>query len=212
MKQEDLIKKLESLETPEIELSGHRQALRMALLNSGRFRQRNVMDWARILAPISAAVVLLVVVGFFHLIQPQLQIAQAKEIAGNDPHVQALLEERGLEISEVKVQDGEAFVLLAPQSSSTVLYSSTREGSRFFRWSLPFLPESSVPTPGEVSPTPPGELLPGYVLRIDLLEKKVSELGEIDEVKALGDINLDEMDFARLEPAEVTAPEEDDVD
>jgi len=37
MKHEDLIKKLENLETPEIELQGHKQALKMALLSSGRF-------------------------------------------------------------------------------------------------------------------------------------------------------------------------------
>jgi len=79
MKHEDLIKKLENLITPEIELSGHRQALKMALLNSRYFKQRTIMDWAKILAPVTAAVLLISVVGFFNVIQPRLQMAQARE-------------------------------------------------------------------------------------------------------------------------------------
>jgi len=65
MKHEDLIEKLENLKTPDIELTGHKQALRMTLLNSGRFRKRTIMDWARILAPVTAAVLLITVVGLF---------------------------------------------------------------------------------------------------------------------------------------------------
>jgi len=69
MKHEDLIRKLENLETPEIELPGHKQALRMALLNSGRFKVRTIMDWAKMLAPVTAAVLLIAVVGVFAVYQ-----------------------------------------------------------------------------------------------------------------------------------------------
>ena len=65
MKHEDLIKKLENLETPEIELPGHKHALKMVLLNSGRFKERTIMNWAKILAPITAALLLIAVIGFF---------------------------------------------------------------------------------------------------------------------------------------------------
>jgi inhibitor of cysteine peptidase len=70
MKHEDLMKKLENLETPEIELPGHRQALKMALLSSGRFKERTIIDWAKILAPITAAVLLIAVVGVFAAYRP----------------------------------------------------------------------------------------------------------------------------------------------
>jgi len=70
MKHEDLIKKLENLETPEIELLGHKQALKMALLNSGRFKERTIMDWAKILAPITTALLLIAVVGVFAVYRP----------------------------------------------------------------------------------------------------------------------------------------------
>jgi len=65
MKHEDLTKKLENLKTPDIELTGHRRALKMALLNSGRFKKRTVMDWTKVLAPVATAVILLAVVGLF---------------------------------------------------------------------------------------------------------------------------------------------------
>jgi len=65
MKHEDFIGKLENLKTPEIELRGHKQALKMALLNSGHFKERTIMNWAKVLAPITAALLLVAVVGFF---------------------------------------------------------------------------------------------------------------------------------------------------
>lgn len=199
MKHENLIQKLENLETPEIELPGHKQALKMALLGSGRFRERTIMDWAKILAPISAAVLLIAVVGFFNVIQPQLQIARAKGIAMNDPQVQELMEDYELAITEVKLRDGEAFVLLAPE-----LEANSGRGI-FFEATEP--PE---PIPGEAGNAPPGELVPGYILKVDLLEKKVSEFGEIDEVIALKDMDLEGIDFAKFEPSEGAAPEEAD--
>jgi len=70
MKHEDLIKKLENLETPEIELQGHKQALKMALLSSGRFKERTIMDWAKRLAPVATAVLLIAVMGLFAVYEP----------------------------------------------------------------------------------------------------------------------------------------------
>ena len=187
MKHEDLIEKLENLETPEIELPGHKQALKMALLSSGRFKERTiavnivprsslapaiaaVMDWTKILAPISAALLLIAVVGFFNVIQPQLQIAQAKELAMNDPQVQEFMEEYGLEITEVKLQNGEAFVLLTPEPVHLAASG------------------------------PDEELPPRYILKVDLLEKEVNEFGEIDEDINLEDINLEDIDFVKFGP------------
>ena len=65
MKHEDLIEKLKNLKTPEIELPGHKQTLKMVLLNSGRFKERTIMDWAKTLAPVAAAVLLITVMGLF---------------------------------------------------------------------------------------------------------------------------------------------------
>jgi inhibitor of cysteine peptidase len=65
MKHEDFIEKLENLKTPEIELRGHKQALKMALLNSGRFKERTIRNWAKVLAPVAVALLLIAFVGVF---------------------------------------------------------------------------------------------------------------------------------------------------
>jgi uncharacterized secreted protein with C-terminal beta-propeller domain len=70
MKHEDFIEKLENLKTPEVELPGHKQALKMALLNSGHFKERTIMNWAKVLAPITAALLLIAVVGVFVVNKP----------------------------------------------------------------------------------------------------------------------------------------------
>jgi len=202
MKQEDLIQKLENLETPEIELQGHKQALRMALLNSGRFKERTIMDWAKILAPISAAVLLIAVVGFFNVIQPKLQIAQAKEIAMNDPQVQELMGTYGLEITEVKLHDGEAFVLVAYEVTSVELHPGEDI--------LPAPGFAFEPAPGEGSPSAYNITVFGYILKVNLAEEKVTEFGKVDEITGLRDINLEDIDFAKFGPPEGAAPEEAD--
>jgi inhibitor of cysteine peptidase len=70
MKHEDFIEKLENLKTPEVELPGHKQALKMALLNSGRFRERTIKNWAKLLAPVAVALLLIAFVGVFAVPKP----------------------------------------------------------------------------------------------------------------------------------------------
>ena len=195
MKHNDLMKKLENLETPEIELSGHRQSLKMALLSSGRFKERTIMDWAKILAPVTAAVLLIAVVGFLNVIQPRLQMAQAKEIAMSDLQVRDLMEENELEITEVKLQNGEAYVLLGYQAAS---------------WERDAGGDILI-APGEESFSASNVTVSGYILKVDLVEKKATEFGRLDDIISLQDIELDDIDFVQLAP-EAAAPEEADLD
>jgi len=81
MKYEDFVKKLENLKTPDIELPGHRQVLKMFLLRSGRFKKRNIMAWVKILAPIATAVLLITVVGIFALDMPKLPYLGENQIS-----------------------------------------------------------------------------------------------------------------------------------
>ena len=112
MKKEDLIKKLENIKTPNIEIQSHKQRLKMALLSSGYFKEKPIMFWTKRLVPAGIALALILVVGFT-VIQPKLQIAKAMEIAKKDPQIQQLMKDYRLEIKQVKVQDGKAYVLLA---------------------------------------------------------------------------------------------------
>lgn len=44
MEEKDLIKKLETLELPEIELKSHKENLKMALLNSDYFKKQDFFE------------------------------------------------------------------------------------------------------------------------------------------------------------------------
>jgi hypothetical protein len=191
MKYEDLIKKLENLKTPQIELPGHKQALKMALLNSGRFRERTIMDWAKILAPIAAGVLLIAVAGFFTVIQPQLQMDQSKEIARNDLKVQELMEEYGLRITEVKLQNSQAFVLLvAHQHVSVELHSADAEDVG----PAPRPPQWEFHTTSNIT-------FFGYIIKIDLVDGKVTGFSKVDQVTTLENIRLEDINFAQFEPS-----------
>ncbi len=231
MKEEDLINKLENLETPDIDLPGHRQALRAALINSDRFHRRTAMGWARILAPVAAAVALIVVFGFFNIIQPRMQIAQATEIAMGDARVRALMTEYGLQISEVQLQDGEAFLLLSPRlirghpdeiatEDKTASAPPSDDGTRammdrLLEW---VLPSSAYDDSTRVTPyaglLPPGEegTLPCYLVKIDLTEKNVSGVGELERVAPIGEIDIDAIEFLGPESTGAEAPGETDQD
>jgi len=231
VKEEDLIRELENLETPDIDLPGHRQALRAALLDSDRFRQRTPIGWVRILAPVAAAVALMAVFGFFNIIQPQLHIAQAREIASTDAQVQALMAEYGLAITDVQLQDGEAFVLLSSQpvrghpediARDTELAGapySKRAASRLvdslFGWIFPSSADerglAPAPSAGEL---PPGEegVFRYYVVKVDLSAKRVSGFLEIDYAAVLRDIDLAEVHFAESALPRDIGSEEPDPD
>ena len=196
MKHEDLMKKLENLETPEIELSGHRQALKMVLLSSGRFKERTIMDWAKILAPVTAAVLLIAVVGFLNVIQPRLQMDQAKQIAMSNLQVRDLMEENELEITEVNLQNGEAYVLLGYQSAA---------------WERDAGGDILTAPGGEESFSASNVTVSAYILKVDLIEKEATEFGRLDDIISLQDIVLDDIDFVQLAP-EASAPEEADLD
>lgn len=65
MNKNDLIKKLENLDLPEANLPSHQRRLKMALLNSGYWKERTSMSLLKKFAPVGAVAViaLLVVVG-----------------------------------------------------------------------------------------------------------------------------------------------------
>lgn len=231
MKEEDLIRQLESLETPDIELTGHRQALRAALINSSRFQRRTPMGWARILAPVAAAVALIAFFGFVNLIQPELHTARAMEIAKTDAQVQALMTEYGLGIADVQLQDGEAFVLLAPrlvrdatgkmadeQKIADDPVSYTRVSSilsRLFGWMLPSsADEGQTHIASSAGDSPSGEegRLHYYVIKVDLADRTVSGFLEIDYAAVLRDMDFTEAHFAESALQRDTSGEEPDPD
>ena len=115
MEEKDLIKKLENIEIPELEMKSHRKNLKMALLNSDYFQER---DFFQVLKrPLAVAVpvlVLLLLLGF-NVIEPRLAEANALRLAMNNPEIRRLVEEKNMVLSEVKVSGKKAYILLKPQ-------------------------------------------------------------------------------------------------
>jgi hypothetical protein len=149
------------------------------------------VDWAKILVPVTAAVLLIAVVGFFSVIQPQLQMSRAKEITKNDPQVQQLMAENELEITEIRLQNGEAFVLVTYRVAS----SDTLPG------------EYTLPA-GEGSLTAGNITVSGYILKVDLAEEKVTEFGQVDEITGLRHVNLEDVDFTKIALPESEEPDD----
>lgn len=117
MQEEDLIKKLEKIELPEIEIQSHRIKLRMALLNSACFKRLSffeILKKSLIFAPpVLASLVLLIILGVT-VIQPKLNEAKALDIAKNNPEIKKLIEENNMVLGEVRIEEGKAYILLSP--------------------------------------------------------------------------------------------------
>ncbi|XOB42242.1 MAG: hypothetical protein ACKKMP_02675 [Candidatus Nealsonbacteria bacterium] len=185
MKKEDLIKKLENTKTPNIEIQGHKQKLKMVLLNSGYFKEKTIMFYTKRLVPAGVALALILVVGFT-VIQPKLQIARAMEIAKNDPQIKELMEEYGVEIKEVKLQDGKAYVLLTlpgenlpPELEERTLGTEEDEVAVKGRIRGPgqFYISYLDPATGEITQSS------GSVVEIDLKAKKVEKIELIEKLQ-----------------------------
>jgi len=179
MEFKDLEKKLESIKTPEIEIQSHKERLKMALLSSGYFKEKPIMFWTKRLVPAGVALALILVVGFT-VIQPKLQIAKAMEIAKKDSQIQQLMKDYGVEIKEVKLQDGKAYVLLAlPEEKLSSELEKRALGSE----------ETGMRGPGQMfmayQDAETGEVIEfsGSVAEIDLKAKKVEKLELIENEK-----------------------------
>jgi len=69
---EDLIKKLENIKTPDIEIRDHKQKLKMALLSSEYFREKTTMKPLKSLALVGIPVLAVIVLLFFTVVSPRL--------------------------------------------------------------------------------------------------------------------------------------------
>ena len=118
MKDEELIKKLEGVRFPEIEIQSHKAGLRFALLNSDYFRKPDYVGiFRKSLAFSVPALTLLIITGVL-VIGPKLTEARVLGIAKNNPEIQKLMKENNMIFSEVKIKDDIAYVLIsAPQEN-----------------------------------------------------------------------------------------------
>jgi len=114
MEDKDLIKKLENIELPDIEIQGHKRRLKIALISSDYFQKSSFFEiFKKSLAFTVPALALLVIFGIT-IIQPKLIEARALRLAEGNPEIKKLMEEKDMVLGEVKVTNGRAYVLLNP--------------------------------------------------------------------------------------------------
>jgi len=129
MELEELIKKMENMEVPPIEIRNHKQRLRMALLDSECFKQKpSIFSFKRIVFLTSAVAVTMFFLSVA-VINPRLMEASAMEIANNDPQIKKMISENGMFIKEIKVKDGKAFALLVSVERDLKSFSAEETGS-----------------------------------------------------------------------------------
>jgi len=145
MKEEELIKKLENIELPRIEVQSHQRRLRVALLQSQYFEEhprgvavlkskmqggidtmKGLISWRPVWKPaLVGALAIALIVSFALIIPPHLgqsPLGQspevlAAEIATNSPEVKAVLGEGEITIMGLRVTDGKGMVICGAKTS-----------------------------------------------------------------------------------------------
>lgn len=107
---------------------------------------------------------------FFTLINPRLQMAASTEIARNDPKVQQLMKDYGVEVRQVKLVGGKACVLLTPPEEKLPAMPQALSGRETAMRPGQFFIAYRDPETGEVAQTT------GAIAEIDLKTKKVEKL------------------------------------
>jgi len=111
MELNDLIKKLENIELPNIEVKSHRQKLKMALLTSRYFKPKTSSFWLKNALPFASAFALAIFL-LVTIVNPKLIEVKAMGIAKNDPQIKKIMSESGFSIKELKIKNGKAYALL----------------------------------------------------------------------------------------------------
>jgi len=114
MKKEDLIKKLERISLPKIELTSHKQRLKARLIDN-YFQARRKQEAMLVFRKFAFTSLSLLILAFFsfYLVLPEYTLAKAGKIVLADPQVKDLIE-RGNVLKEIRVIDNKGYALISP--------------------------------------------------------------------------------------------------
>ncbi|MDP2927151.1 MAG: hypothetical protein Q8N65_03400 [bacterium] len=176
MREEDLIKKLERIELPEVELLGHKHKLRLFLMSRYSVEQKRGEVFA-FLRPVLAggfafAILLAAILNASFFSQPSL--ALAKEIALRSPEVRALIEEGGI-IQDIQIVQGRArLLLIKPVTRSSRGVAKTEKIER---------PADSLPAENQQffsKPSKEAVTFTTFSVDVDFKENKVTSVRKVN--------------------------------
>ena len=164
MREEELIKKLEKIELPEVEMESHKRNLKMALLSSNYFKKPGIFEV--FVKPLAFALpVLILLIASTILIPPKILEARALEIAKANPEIKKLIEQGNMTLGEVKIKDDKAFVVLNSLQDENSEINQTGEKTSEIKIKK-----------GETDNT---EEVEGAIVEINLKQKDVAKINPI---------------------------------
>jgi len=115
MREEDLIKKLEEISLPKIEIKSHKERLSLALIKKypPERKRAEVFNIFKKLVPAGVIAVILFFFIFNNLNSQKYNLVKAKEIALQNNEIKDWLQQ-GSTIKDIKVIDGKAYILIEP--------------------------------------------------------------------------------------------------
>jgi hypothetical protein len=120
MKEEELIKKLEKIKIPEIELPSHREGLKAALIEWKYFRKKGweIFPFFKRIGTLagSLALILLIFLIAKNFLFPKNNLIVAQKIALKNPEIENLIKEGG-EIKDAEVLNSKAYFLIGKKEA-----------------------------------------------------------------------------------------------
>lgn len=134
MEKEDLIKKLEKAELPDIEVLSHKRRLKQSLIN-WKYQEKGFGTgfgiFKKIAFPVGTVVSLVIIALILsNILFPQYTLAEAREIALKDPQVKEWID-MGAEIKDIEIIKNKAYVLVSPKAPSTETRQSIEESAKY---------------------------------------------------------------------------------
>lgn len=120
MKTEDLIKKLEETETPQLEIPSHKAKLKLALMSwYYKPKKANVLflGFKKSVFSLSALTAIVLIALFLAKANPQYTLAEVREITMQNPQIKELID-KGAEIKDIKIIENKAYALITPKESA----------------------------------------------------------------------------------------------
>ena len=177
MKEEELIKKLESINLPKIEIESHRCRLRTGLLNSEYFREqqragvfsqakskmKDLFSWRPVWKPALVSTLAIALIVGSALLVPSLfgppPEVMAAEIAQNNPEVQKLLGDDCVTTIKVQLVDGKGLVVCEASIGTFALVNvdlEKKEVVKAEKIKMPELTEEEKERAVEIAKADPG--------------------------------------------------------
>lgn len=129
MREEDLIKKLEGMSMPKIEIQGHKEKLRLLLMERHSLERKRGEFFSILNKLIPAGAIAAILLFFIFNNMSSTRYSLAKEIALQNTDIKNWIEQ-GATIKDVKVIDGKAYVLIEPAETTKNLETETKEAAQ----------------------------------------------------------------------------------